>query len=161
MQRDYPFIELAIPSGSPWSTVKDFNLCHLYWLKHGWEDWNDAVQLHYEAGNHGYKNYLKQRYGFRHFEVYTLINNIALFAGQSIVSIDFGESTPQLLVNTASFFEGETRRLADNGEEDCRLFPVNAHTFSQAELKKFVKDYLKQFKEFYDGDYGVVNYIQL
>lgn len=144
------------------STTKDFNLCHLYWLKYGWEGWDDEVQFHYDMGTTYYKELVKRVRGFGDFDVFTRISNADPFVGKPVViSIDFSENIPRLLINTASFFEGETRRLLDDNEEEYRLNPTDAIASTKRSLRDAVKSYLDNFKVLHDGKYGVVKYIKI
>lgn len=128
---------------------------HVNWLKNGWADEDPSGQAIYEASNPHYASLIKKAHGYGDLEV-LVIEPILPYDGPMVLSVDKSSATNDLLINTASFYEGEVRRLADLGLPDYHFesFDIVAKTKNQ--LKAKIGKYGKYLHEKYSGDYGKI-----
>ena len=135
---------------------------HVDWLQCGWENYDPEIQALHDSfiGLHETKNDLyqmediKRRHGHGDLEI--LVGSVFPSKEPLIISVDKTRCVDNLLVNTAGFFEGEVRRLADLGLPDYHFEPFNVVAKNKKDLKAEIKKYGEYLHGKYSGDYGKI-----
>ena len=134
-------------------SCEDFDL-HVDWLKNGWKKQAPYTQAVYECSNPHHASWVAKAQGWGDLEVGVELTLLPSLKEPLILSVSKIDPLHNLLINTAGFFEGEVRRLADLGLPDYHFEPFNVVARTKKDLKAEIKKYGEYLHEKYSGEYG-------